>query len=316
MKMKRVSQMLKGRIIVGACAVLTAAAVIGGAFTYNEASMGKVPELVSYVDNWEGETVISDEEVPLAEAPKTTSKTTTKTSTKSVKMSKAAAKTYTKRLPATTKTSTKTASSSTKTVKRVTTVKTQITEKYTKKSKIKKVTTKVTTTVKTTEISGNAVTTGNTPKKASISQIAPAADAKVLNAYQTLGFTVTIDPQVSYSGYFDAKSQSITLKENDDDIYHELGHFLAFVAGNVDTKAAFTAVYNQEKASYTGSNESYVLQNSSEYFAESYRDYVLSPAALKQSRPKTYDAIASALSRVTDSQIKKLKAAYASVWNS
>lgn len=314
MKMKRVSQLLKGRIIVGACAVLTAAAVIGGAFAYNEASMGNVPELISYVDNWEGETVISDEEVPLAAAPKTTSKTTTKTSTKSVKMSKAAVKTYTKKLPATTKTSTKTATSSTKTVKRVTTVKTQITEKYTKKSKVKKVTTKVTTTVKTTETTGNAVMTGNAPKKASISQVAPAADAKLLSAYQALGFTVTIDSQVSYSGYFDAKNQSITLKESDDDIYHELGHFLAFVAGNVDTKAAFTAVYNQEKGSYTGVNDSYVLQNSSEYFAESYRDYVLNPSLLKQSRPKTYDAIVSALGRVTDSQVNKLKVAYASVW--
>ena len=45
-------------------------------------------------------------------------------------------------------------------------------------------------------------------------------------------------------------------------IYHELGHFLAFVAGNVDRTSDFAAVYNSEKSKFTGINRSYATQNS------------------------------------------------------
>lgn len=35
------------------------------------------------------------------------------------------------------------------------------------------------------------------------------------------------------------RHEPITLKQADETVYHELGHFLAFVAGNIDTSAAF-----------------------------------------------------------------------------
>ena len=151
-------------------------------------------------------------------------------------------------------------------------------------------------------------------RTADISTLAPKLNSAVMGAYTSLGFTVTIDPSVSYSGYFNARNQSIILKKEGDTVYHEMGHFLAFVAGNVDKKAEFTAVYNEEKGKYTGTNKSYVTQNSSEYFAESFKDYTLDPVALQSSRPKTYQAIVSALGNVTAQQLSKLKLAYGSIW--
>lgn len=70
-------------------------------------------------------------------------------------------------------------------------------------------------------------------------------DSKVLNAYKKMGFTVTVDPGVSYAGYFDARTRSITLQNADDTIYHELGHYLAFIAGNVDKSSSFRSCLQQ-----------------------------------------------------------------------
>ena len=39
---------------------------------------------------------------------------------------------------------------------------------------------------------------------------------------QQLGFKLVVDPSVNYSGYFDARSRSITMKQIDDSVYHEL----------------------------------------------------------------------------------------------
>lgn len=139
-------------------------------------------------------------------------------------------------------------------------------------------------------------------------------DSKVVTAWNTLGFKFTINSGVSYSGLFDAETQSITLKSVDDTVYHELGHFVAFVAGNVDTSSSFKAVYEAEKSLYTKYNASYVLQDSSEYFAESFKEYTLDAASLKASRPQTYAAIEAALNKLTTAQITKIATVYASIW--
>ena len=111
-------------------------------------------------------------------------------------------------------------------------------------------------------------------------------DSRVLNAYARMGFTVTVDPNAAYAGHFDARSRSITIQEADETIYHELGHFLAFIAGNVDQSSAFASVYNSEKAKFTGYNKAYATQNAAEYFAESVKDYMLNGAALSQPAPE------------------------------
>ena len=135
-------------------------------------------------------------------------------------------------------------------------------------------------------------------------------DSRVLNAFTKLGFTVKVDSSVSYSGHFDARTRTITMKQMDDTIYHELGHFLAFMAGNMDTGSKFASVYSREKGMVTGYNKAYVTQNASEYFAESVKDYMLNPGSLKAQRPNTYKAIEKALSMVTEQQIELYKGFY------
>ncbi|MBQ0018286.1 MAG: hypothetical protein KBS63_03610 [Clostridiales bacterium] len=143
---------------------------------------------------------------------------------------------------------------------------------------------------------------------------ASKADENVLKAFEDLGFTLRIDSSYAYTGYFSARDRSIVLRRDGDNVYHELGHFLAFVAGNVDTGSAFKSIYNEEKSLYDGRNAAYVLGTSSEYFAESYREYVLNKDALKTKRPKTCAAIDDAVSRITDAQVKRIKALYGGMW--
>ena len=307
---------LAGKLAV----TLTVLLIAGGGFCTWRQATSNVPELTTFVDH-EGETVIIDsdgQEVPLKPGePKVTKDT--QTSRKTVTMKKPAKRTYTRK-------STKTKNSSdekengSNVVVTNTTVVTVKKKKFKKNSRKKVVITKVTTT-KEISIKGaetlqadEAAQEEQGARTADISTLAPKLNSAVMGAYTSLGFTVTIDPSVSYSGYFNARNQSIILKKEGDTVYHEMGHFLAFVAGNVDKKAEFTAVYNEEKGKYTGTNKSYVTQNSSEYFAESFKDYTLDPVALQSSRPKTYQAIVSALGNVTAQQLSKLKLAYGSIW--
>lgn len=150
--------------------------------------------------------------------------------------------------------------------------------------------------------------------KSAIRTAAPQADECVLYAFEELGFTFSVNANYSYTGCFDSRTRTIKLKRNDDNVYHELGHFLAFAAGNYDLSSAFGEIYKSEKKLYNGRNSAYVLSSASEYFAESYRDYVLYKSTLKKERPKTYDAVELALSRINDTQIARLKRVYGQIW--
>lgn len=289
----------------------------------------QVPELPNYTDPVVEQT-IEDDDTPLASQPKVTTKTTksSKTTKKNIKLKAAATKTYTKKLPTTKKTTNKTTKKNqTTTIKTTTTVQTDTSRKYTKKSKNVVQTQKVTTTVQTTttvvaaaSTTVNATTAGSTTAKkekytvSNVASIAPQMDSRVLNAFTKMGFTVIVDPSVSYAGYFDGRSRTVTLKVEDDTIYHELGHYLAFIAGNVDKNAAFASVYNSEKSKFTGVRKAYATQNASEYFAESVLEYTENPSVLKAQRPQTYEAITNALSKVTDAQVNKIMNVYKVIW--
>ncbi len=220
-------------------------------------------------------------------------------------MKEAATKTYTKKLPTTKyrRTTTKKTNRNT-TIKTIKTVKTEQDRNTPKNQKHAVQTQKVTTTVQTTttvvaaaSTTVNATTAGSTTAKkrrytvSNVASIAPQMDSRVLNAFTKMGFTVIVDPSVSYAGYFDGRSRTITLKGEDDTIYHELGHYLAFIAGNVDKNAAFASVYNSEKSKFTGVRKAYATQNASEYIAESVLEYTENPSVLKAQRPQTYEAI-------------------------
>lgn len=329
MKNLEFKKMFRQKALKAGSLMLVAALMLGGGMTYYDAQ-NPVPELVTFVDT-EGSIMIEGEEVPLAGA-KVTKSTKTKKKTKKIKMKKASKKTYKTKGKTTTtkKTSTKKSSSNTTTTETVTT--TQVTNSYKKGSKVNtQVTTTKTTTTKTVTpkggssavvvdsaqtVSSTAATTAAVQSgNVSIDQIAPMVGQNVKNAFRNLGFQIVINPSVSYSGLCDARTRTVTLKRADNTIYHELGHFVAFVAGNVDTSSAFKDIYNREKSRYNEYNKSYVLSSSSEYFAESYRNYILNPAALRSSRPETYAAIETALSRITDTQVTRILNVYGAVWN-
>ena len=319
---KRITELLKKRRVAAGLTAIVLAVAVGSVAVVQQKS--QIPELPVYTDP-EMETNIEEEETPLADKPVVKTTTSKKTTTKKVKMKKAAAKTYTKELPATSTTSKKTAQTSSASVVTQTTVVKKVEEKYTKKSKVKVVTTVATTTVTTTTTAKagastavNSATTVNNNSGVTgtveVGQLAPKEDSRVLTAYRTLGFKVNVDPSVSYSGYFNARNRQITMKKANETIYHELGHFIAFIAGNVDTTSEFKTIYNQEKSLYTAYNKAYVTQNSSEYFAESAKEYVLNPGALKAARPKTYEAVRSAVESITDERIAKIQKYYGAIW--
>lgn len=341
MKGKKLTEWLANKKVVSSCAAIALAAVIGGVSLFSGA--GETPEFPSYTDPIM-ETSIIEDETPLASQPKTTVKTTssTKTTRKTVKLKKASKKSYTKKLKTKTKVTNKTNKSGNTTVDTKTTVVTKATAKYTKKSKKKVVTSKITTTVQTTttqqvsianETAVSTTSSGTSAAQATaaasssqnqskyeanvanVASVAGKMDNRVIAAYQQLGFKIVVDPSVNYSGYFDARSRSITMKQIDDSVYHELGHFLAFIAGNVDKTASFQSIFAAEKANVTAFNKAYVTQNASEYFAESVKDYILNNASLKSSRPQTYAAVQNALNQITDAQIAKIQKIYGAFWN-
>lgn len=319
MKKKSIKEFFRQKKVAAGC-VAAAVIIAAGSFGISWQSQDAVV-FPSYTDPVL-ETSLTGDDTPLASKPKVTTKrkTSTKTTSKKVRMRTASRKSYTKRLPTKQKSSTKTKKQNkSTTVKTQTVVKTATTEKYTRRSKQKVVTQKVTTTVTTTttvaastQAATGTASTSSTSKYTvtNIASVAPKMDNRVLNAFTKLGFTVKVDSSVSYSGHFDARTRTITMKQMDDTIYHELGHFLAFMAGNMDTGSKFASVYSSEKGMVTGYNKAYVTQNASEYFAESVKDYMLNPGSLKAQRPNTYKAIAKALSMVTEQQIELYKGFY------
>lgn len=338
MKNGKLRELLQQKIIKTGAVVMASALVLTSSYWSeifrNDTVFVSGAELPSFVDPADG--YIPPNQTPLnSEPPKiTTTKKKNKT-TKKIKLKEKSKKTYTKK----SKTKKVTNTSKKVTGSEVTTVKTEtstdVTSKFTKGSNINKQITTV-TTVTTTIVeamapanedvvvvaqtlsnTGSAAAQAQSPEsgQVALNSAAPRLDSRVASAYTKLGFTISINPGVNYSGVFDAKARGITLKKSGDTVYHELGHFLAFIAGNVDKAAPFQQVFAQEKDKYTEYNKAYVLQNSSEYFAESFKNYTLNPDALRASRPLTYAAIESALNNVTDSQIIRIQTVYRAVWS-
>ena len=320
----------------GGIALAAAVLVTGTWYTGQETDDLSIPQIVEYVDTEDGSIVIPEEEVPLATKPTVKVKKTTRRKVKKSRLKKKAKKTA-KSTKRSKKSKTVKKENSKKKVATATTVLTTVVSATKKNSKVKTVTTTVETTVETTttnkpkrsssEAAASANTvTANTAASAAqstssdemqivsnvtVRSMAPRADANVLNAFENLEFKIEINPTSSYSGYFSVKAHNIILKKSSGDtIYHELGHFVGWLAGNVDTSSEFVAIYNKEKSALQSANYQYLTKSSAEYFAESYKDYVLSPQNLQSSRPQTYEFVKNAVSRITDARVTNIKSAY------
>ena len=318
MSREKLKELLKRRSTKIGSVVLAAALVFGGGMWARQDSRPDLSNMRGFVDPIET-VVIEGEETPLA-VP--TVKTTKKTKKKKIKLKKKSKKTYTKKGKTTTKrkTSTKRSGSTTTTTETVTV--TSIQYKFKKNSKIKTQITTITTTVTTTVTSKNAVAAAKTPPTTPSAQnntaTAPRSqesayitarnqpfswskvDSRVTNAFNSLGFKVNVNPAAAAAGKYTGKfgNDGITVKVSDGTVYHELGHFLAWEAGDYDLSSKFVGVFNAERGLYKETNAGYACGSASEYFAESFCQYVLDPNGLRNSRPQTYAAIEEALSKL------------------
>lgn len=312
MKGEKVRELFR-KTSVKTCSVILATALVFGS-SYWADHQTAVPELVTFVD-MDGTIQIAEDEVPLG-VPKVSKSTKTKKKTKKIRMKKASKKTYSKKGKTTTKTSTKKSSTSAATTTTETKAQTSVLNKYKKGSKINTQVTTIKTVVTKTVTSNAAGAPAEVQTQAaeSAGTLGSKADSRVMNAFNTLGFKFNVNAGVAYSGLFDARTRTITMKKADDTVYHELGHFVAFIAGNADMSPQFQQVFAKEKSKYTAFNKAYVLSSSSEYFAESFKNYTLNPGELSSSRPETYAAIQSALSTITSAQVSRVASVYGAIW--
>lgn len=109
---------------------------------------------------------------------------------------------------------------------------------------------------------------------------------KVADIYEKSGLRIIIDKTCKYAGKFNLTT-GITLKSSNKSVFrHEMGHFLSALKNNAAKSSAFVKIYKAEKNKRTTS--AYGKQNSDEYFAESYKDYLNRAKVLKKDRPRTY----------------------------
>lgn len=302
--MKNKSMKEQMRLLAGKIAAVAAASalVIGCGYVSENARYPMPTELTVNVDA-ESVVNITEDDVPLGPTSKTTDKKT-KTTKKKVKLTKASVKTFSKS-KTTKKTKTTTKNEATKTTTTVTTTTTKVVDAYTKGSKIDNQTTTVTTvTVKT-------IKQIDPP---SFDKLASKAHPNVTKAFNTLGFKLVMNSSVPYEGLMDSRNRTLTLRVPDDTIYHELGHFVAFISGNADTKSEFKAIFSNEGKLYKEFDRNYILSSPAEYFAQSYKELVVQPAKLAASRPQTYAYVLQAVEKITDDQVSRIGKLYAALW--
>lgn len=171
-------------------------------------------------------------------------------------------------------------------------------KKYLKKGK-KKVHIVVKTITKTTTKTESVL---SERKYYSLSELKGILPFNIYQAFIDRKFTfMLVDPGDlgSASGYFSAKKRCIQVvngRNTLSTILHEFGHFVSYASGNTCSLPDFLKIYQSEKALYNGGT--YGRSSASEYFAESFKEYIANPTVLKQSRPKTYEAVKAAVERI------------------
>lgn len=255
---------------------------------------------------------------------RTLTKTTTTYTTQKIKLKKKASKTYSVVGKTVTYVSYRTKDSNpVKTTKKITpTLKYKKNSRYCTKKDKTVITEQTTITIKQTTGKTNQTTivkpnkdTSTEKKEIPISNVVRSkVGYSVSNAFDTLGFKVYVDPSVHYSGYYSTKDRSITLRKNDDTLYHELGHFVSFISGCSCSSAEFKAIYGREKTKYTKYNKAYVCKDSNEFFAECYYLYLTDSSWLKRNLPKTYQFIQKSLQKITPDRIERILKTYSPIW--
>ncbi len=135
---------------------------------------------------------------------------------------------------------------------------------------------------------------------------------KIVSAFREDNIKVTLNSGMSNDGFFSSSNKTIQLKRNTDySFLHEIGHYVNYKEGNVANSTEFKNIFASEKSkyrafysdicmkfSYGKDMGQYGRTNSSEYFAECFRDYYFSQNSrnrLKSNCPKTYNYIVKAI---------------------
>lgn len=201
----------------------------------------------------------------------------------------------------------------------VITITTSITKKYKKGSKKVVIYKKITTSskkIKKKKPKSPIILLKSSDNFNDISEIKKAIPTSLYTSFCSLGFKIIYTPSMSPAGRFSIKEQSIYIKKKRKSyVYHEMGHFLSALKKDADTTKDFSAIYQSEKSKYSGINKSYVISTSSEYFAESFCDYIENKAALKKNRPRTYQCINTLINSVTDKDTADMRNRYSIFWH-
>ena len=144
-----------------------------------------------------------------------------------------------------------------------------------------------------------------------VGNVAGMMNGEIINAFNNLGFSVSVTPSAGYAGVFSPSRRLIDLQTTSNaSLLHELGHFVSFIKlGAADTEE-FKGIYAAEKAAYTGGNAAYITQSPGEYFAESFRDFCENPGALQASRPRTYEYVARMANSVSAQDVTNVRNTY------
>lgn len=140
-----------------------------------------------------------------------------------------------------------------------------------------------------------------------IKAIAPKLPDWLIQEFKSRGLTFTIDASLSdytwypdlykYAGFHDIECGIVVREAAEWLIYHEWGHFLANVDGDVYLSDEWNGIYNRESKKCRLGNYYYGRISVCEYFAESYSNYVLYPKKFKKQCPETYDYVSNVLAR-------------------
>lgn len=161
-------------------------------------------------------------------------------------------------------------------------------------------------------------TTASSPSSTTSNGIATLRSSvgkSLINAFDQLEFTITINPRATCLGCFSPAKHRVEMQSaNVGTFRHEMGHFLDVLKNNPSKSQEFTSIFNREKEAYDGPNSYYITKNPQEYFAQAYRNYLESPGNLKAKRPLTYDYISKQAGSVSAADISGTYRRYSCFW--
>jgi len=148
-----------------------------------------------------------------------------------------------------------------------------------------------------------------------ISTLKNSVTPTLVSAFDQLAFTIVLNPNSTYLGYFSTSKHSIEMRSVSISTFrHEMGHFLDVLKNMPSRSTDFAGIYTREKSLYTGTNAAYVTSNAQEYFAQSYRNYLENAALLQTQRPETYAFVVAQITSISSTDISRTYNQYSWAW--